>query len=127
MIVVGRWGKMAKSFLIVDDTLFMRVKLRGLLEKWGYQVVGEAVNGLEAIAKFTELRPDIVLLDITMPEMDGLVALKELKKIDPQAIVVMVSAMGQERSVKEAIVSGAKTFIVKPFQDDKMQEVLARL
>lgn len=118
---------MSKRFLIVDDTLFMRIKLRGLLEKWGYQVVGEGVNGLEAVAKFTELRPDVVLMDITMPEMDGLAALKEIKKIDPKAVVVMVSAMGQERSVKEAIVSGARNFVVKPFQDDKIQEVLARL
>ncbi|MBP2629282.1 MAG: two-component system response regulator [Firmicutes bacterium] len=118
---------MAKRVLIVDDTLFMRIKLRGLLEKWGYEVVGEGVNGLEAVAKFTELRPDFVLMDITMPEMDGLAALKEIKKIDSKAVVVMVSAMGQERSVKEAIVSGARNFVIKPFQDDKIQDVLARL
>jgi len=118
---------MSKSVLIVDDTMFMRIKLRGLLEKWGYQVVGEGVNGLDAVEKFTALRPDIVLMDITMPEMDGITALKEIKKIDPKAVVVMVSAMGQERSVKEAIVAGARNFVIKPFQDDKIQDVLARL
>jgi two-component system chemotaxis response regulator CheY len=118
---------MAKSILIVDDTLFMRIKLRGLLEKWGYQVVGEAINGIEAVEKFTTLRPDIVLMDITMPEMDGITSLKEIKKREPNACVVMVSAMGQESSVKEAIVAGARNFVIKPFQDDKIQEVLERL
>lgn len=118
---------MAKKILIVDDTLFMRVKLKGLLEKWGYQIVGEGANGLEAIDKFKALSPDIILMDITMPEMDGISALKEIKSIDPKAIVVMVSAMGQESSVKEAIMAGARNFVVKPFQDDKIQDVLARL
>jgi len=118
---------MSKRILIVDDTLFMRVKLKGLLEKCGYQVVGEAANGLEAIDKFKVLSPDIVLMDITMPEMDGISALKEIKSIETKAIVVMVSAMGQERSVKEAIAAGARNFVVKPFQDDKIKDVLARL
>ena len=125
--MVGRWKNMSKRILIVDDTLFMRIKLKSLLEKCGYQVVGEAANGLEAIDKFKVLSPDIVLMDITMPEMDGISALKEIKSIDPKAIVVMVSAMGQERSVKEAIAAGARNFVVKPFQDDKIKDVLARL
>lgn len=118
---------MTKRILIVDDTIFMRVKLKSLLEKWGYEVLGEAVNGLDAVEKFTELRPDVVLMDITMPEMDGIAALKEIKKIDPKAVVVMVSAMGQERSVKEAVLAGARNFVIKPFQDDKIQEVLSKL
>ena len=83
---------MSKRILIVDDTLFMRVKMKGLLEKWGYQVVGEGANGREAVGKFKELRPDIVLMDITMPEMDGIAALKEIMAFDAQATVVMVSA-----------------------------------
>lgn len=118
---------MTKRILIVDDTIFMRVKLRSLLEKWGYEVLGEAVNGLDAVAKFTDLRPDIVLMDITMPEMDGIAALKEIRKIDPKAVVIMVSAMGQERSVKEAVLAGAQNFVIKPFQDDKIQAVLSKL
>lgn len=118
---------MAKRFLIIDDAMFMRMKLKGLLETGGHQVVGEGVNGLEAIAKFTELRPDVVLMDITMPEMDGIEALKAIKKIDRQAVVVMVSAVGQDRSVKEAVIAGAHNFIIKPFQDEKFHEMLAKL
>jgi len=118
---------MGKRVLIVDDTLFMRLKLKTLLEQWEYQVVGEGANGLEAVTKYTELRPDFVLMDITMPEMDGIEALKEIKKIDAKAVVIMVSAMGQERAVKEAILSGARSFVIKPFKDDKMQEVLSKL
>lgn len=118
---------MSKRILIVDDTLFMRVKLRGLLEKSGYQVVGEGANGREAVEKYKELRPDIVLLDITMPEMDGISALKEIKAFDAKATVVMVSALGQESFVMEAIRSGARNYLVKPFEENKFQEVLARL
>jgi len=118
---------MFKRILIVDDTIFMRVKMKGLLEKWGYQVVGEGANGLEAVEKFKELVPDLVLMDITMPEMDGLAALKEIRAFDAKANVIMVSAMGQERFVMEAIRSGARNYLVKPFQEDKFQEMLARL
>ena len=118
---------MAKRFLIVDDAVFMRMKLKVLLEQCGHEVVGEGANGLEAVAKFTQLRPDVVLMDITMPEMDGIEALKEIKKIDPKAVVVMVSAMGQERSVKDAVMAGARNFIIKPFQDEKFHEMLGKL
>ncbi len=118
---------MAKRFLIVDDAVFMRMKLKVLLEQCGHEVVGEGGNGVEAVAKFNQLRPDVVLMDITMPEMDGITALKEIKKIDPKAVVVMVSAIGQERSVKDAVIAGARNFIIKPFQDDKFQEVIGKL
>ncbi|WP_378954485.1 response regulator [Pelosinus sp. sgz500959] len=118
---------MSKRILIVDDTLFMRVKIKGLLEKWGYQVVGEGANGREAVDKFKELQPDIILMDITMPEMDGIAALKEIKNLDAKAIVIMISALGQESFVMEAIRSGARNYLVKPLQENKFQEVLASL
>ena len=118
---------MSKRILIADDTLFMRVKMKSLLEKLGYQVVGEGSNGREAVDKYKELRPDIVLMDITMPEMDGIAALKEIKAFDAKAIVVMVSALGQESIVMDAIRSGARNYVVKPFQDNKIQELLATL
>ena len=118
---------MFRRVLVVDDTLFMRVKLKGLLEKWGHQVVGEAANGREAIEKFKELGPDVVLMDITMPVMDGIAALKEIKAFDAKAAVIMVSALGQESFVMDAIRSGARNYLVKPVQDNKLQEVLARL
>jgi len=118
---------MSKRILIVDDTLFMRVKLRGLLEKWGQQVVGEGANGREAVEKYKELQPDLVLMDITMPEMDGIAALKEIRAFDAKANVIMVSALGQESFVMEAVRSGARNYLVKPLQDNKLQEVLARL
>lgn len=118
---------MSKRILVVDDTLFMRVKLKGLLEKWEHQVVGEAANGLEAVEKFKELGPDIVLMDITMPVMDGIVALKKIKAFDEKATVIMVSALGQESSVMEAIRAGACNYLVKPIQDNKLQQLLERL
>lgn len=118
---------MSKRILIVDDTLFMRIKLRGLLEKWGYQVAGEAADGREAVEKFKELQPDLVLMDITMPEMDGISALKEIIAFDAKATVVMVSALGQESFVMEAIRSGARNYLVKPVQDGKLQDMLERV
>lgn len=107
-----------KRILIVDDAVFMRVSLKTMLEKNGFEVIGEAVNGLEAIEKYTNLKPDIVTMDITMPEMTGIEAVKAIKKIDSNAKVIMVSAMGQESLVKEAIINGAKGFIVKPFKEE---------
>ena len=118
---------MSKRVLIVDDTLFMRVKLKSLLKNCECEIVGEAENGLQAIEQFKLLRPDITTMDITMPEMDGVTALREIKSIDPSAKIVMVSAMGQEDIVKEAIKGGARHFIVKPFQDDKVKEVISRI
>ena len=113
---------MGKRILLVDDAVFMRMKLKDILEKNGYEVVGEAQNGLEAIEKYKTERPDLVTMDITMPEMDGVTALKEIKKIDPKAKVIMCSAMGQQSMVMDAIQAGAIDFIVKPFDNDRVIE-----
>ena len=113
--------------LVVDDAMFMRMMLKDILSKNEYEVCGEAANGREAIDKYIELRPDLVLLDITMPEMDGITALKEIKHIDPQAVVVVCSAMGQQNMVIEAIQNGALDFIVKPFQQNRVIESLKRI
>ena len=116
-----------KRVLIVDDAAFMRMSIRTMLQNYDFEVVGEAENGLMAIEKYKELQPDIVTLDITMPEMDGLQALREIKKIDPAASVVMVSALGQEARMKEAIIYGAKGFIVKPFKEEIIVSALSKL
>ena len=113
--------------LIVDDAAFMRISIKNMLTKNGYEVVGEAENGAIGVEMFKSLSPDIVTMDITMPEMDGLQALKEIVKLDPKAKVVMVSAMGQEAMVRDAIVSGAKGFIVKPFKEDGIITALKKL
>jgi len=118
---------MAKKVLITDDALFMRVTLRNILTKGGYEVVAEAVNGLDSVEKYLEHKPDLVTMDITMPEMDGISALKEIRKHDPQAIVMMCTAMGQKAMVMEAVSAGAKDFIVKPFQPDKVIEAVQKL
>jgi len=117
---------MSKRIMIVDDAIFMRMKLKDILEKNGYEVVAEAQNGADAIEKFKSERPEIVTMDITMPEMDGIQALKGIKKIDPQARVVMCSAMGQQAMVMEAIQSGAVDFIVKPFETDRVLDALVK-
>lgn len=116
-----------KRILIVDDAAFMRLSLRTVLEKNGYTVIGEAENGQKAIVKFVDLKPDIITMDITMPDMDGVTALKEIMKIDKDAKVVMISAMGQESKVREAVVAGAKSFIVKPFKDEHILKTLSKL
>lgn len=116
-----------KRVLIVDDAAFMRMSLRKIMEENGFEVVGEAENGRTGVEKFNELRPDIVTLDITMPEMDGLTALKAMMQIDPQANVIIVSAMGQESYVRESIMAGAKNFIVKPFNKEHVLKVLNSL
>ena len=113
--------------LIIDDAAFMRISIKNMLTKNGYEVIGEAENGAIGVDMYKELKPDIVTMDITMPEMSGLEALKEINKIDPQAKVVMVSAMGQEAMVRDAIVSGAKGFIVKPFKEDGIIAALKKL
>lgn len=112
--------------LIADDAAFMRMMIRDILTKNGIEVIGEAVNGKDAIAKYRELKPDIITLDITMPEMDGLQALKEIKKEFPDAKCLMCSAMGQQAMVIDAIQSGAKDFIVKPFQADRVIEAVTK-
>jgi len=116
-----------KKILIVDDAAFMRVTLKTMLEKNGFNVVGEAPNGLEGVKKYAELSPDIVTMDITMPELDGLQALKKIKEINPKAKVVMISAMGQESMVKESILSGASGFLVKPFKEEAVIKAIGNL
>jgi two-component system chemotaxis response regulator CheY len=118
---------MAKRILITDDALFMRVTLKNILTQNGYEVVGEAANGVESVELYKSLKPDVVTMDITMPEMDGLQALKEIRAHDPQANVVMCTAMGQKSMVVDAIQAGAKDFIVKPFQPDRVLEAMAKL
>ncbi|MDR1619352.1 MAG: response regulator [Clostridiales bacterium] len=116
-----------KRVLVVDDAAFMRVSIKNMLAKHGYEVCGEAENGEIAVQKYKELDPDIVTMDITMPEKDGLQSLKEILAITPTANVVMISAMGQESMVREAIISGAKGFIVKPFKEDVIINALNSL
>ena len=115
---------MAKRILIVDDAVFMRMKLKDILEKNGYEVAGEAQNGQEAFDKYQAEKPDLVTMDITMPEVDGLDALKMIKQADPNAKVVMCSAMGQQGMVMDAIKSGAVDFIVKPFDTERVIQSL---
>ena len=118
---------MAKNILICDDAAFMRMMIKDILTKNGYNIAGEAENGAKAVEKYTELKPDLVLMDITMPEMDGIEALKKIKEIDPNASVIMCSAMGQQAMVIEAIQSGAKDFIVKPFQAERVLEAVKKV
>jgi two-component system chemotaxis response regulator CheY len=117
---------MANRILVVDDAAFMRMMIRDILSKNGYEVVGEAQDGAQAIEKFKELNPDLITMDITMPEMDGITALKEIRKIDSNAKVIMCSAMGQQAMVIDAIQAGAKDFIVKPFQADRVIEAIKK-
>ncbi len=118
---------MAKNILICDDAAFMRMMIKDILTKNGYNVAGEAENGLKAVEKYKEVSPDLVLMDITMPEMDGIQALKEIKKLDAGAKVIMCSAMGQQAMVIEAIQSGAKDFIVKPFQAERVIDAVKKV
>lgn len=113
--------------LIVDDAAFMRMTIRKMLEANGYAVAGEAENGVEAVQKYMELQPDAVMLDITMPEMNGVEALKRIKEHDPKARVIICSAMGQQAMVAQAIQYGAKDFIVKPFEADRLIAAVKRV
>ncbi len=117
---------MAK-ILIVDDAAFMRMMVKDTLNKGGYDDVVEAVDGADAVEKFKEISPDLVIMDITMPNKDGLEALKEIKAINPSSNVIMCSAMGQESMVIEAIKSGAKDFIVKPFKADRVLKTVSSI
>jgi two-component system chemotaxis response regulator CheY len=117
---------MAKRILITDDAFFMRVTLKNILTQNGFEVVGEASNGREAVELYEQLKPDVVFMDITMPEMDGLAALKAIRSKDPNAYVVMCTAMGQKQIVLEAIQHGAKDFIVKPFQPERIVEAVQK-
>lgn len=115
------------KILITDDTLFMRVTLKGILGANGFADFLEAENGEEAVQKFIEHRPDLVLMDITMPVMDGITALRKIREIDPNAKIVMCSAMGQKEMVLEAVQAGARDFILKPFQNDRVIESVRKL
>jgi len=112
--------------LVVDDAAFMRKMVSDALTKGGHEVVGEAGNGVEAVAQYQSLKPEVTTLDITMPEKDGLAALKEIIALDPGARVVMCSALGQESKVLESIKAGAKDFVVKPFQADRVIEAVGK-
>ncbi|AGX43394.1 chemotaxis protein CheY [Clostridium saccharobutylicum DSM 13864] len=116
-----------KRVLIVDDAAFMRVTLKSMLENNGFEVVGEAENGIIGVQKYVELNPDVVTMDITMPEMSGIDALKEMKKINPNVKVVMISAMGQDMLIRESVIAGAKSFIVKPFKEEFMVKTLTQV
>ena len=112
--------------LVVDDAAFMRKMVSDALAKGGHEVIGQAGNGVEALEQFRELRPDLMTLDITMPEKDGLATLKDLMELDPSAKVIMCSALGQESKVLESIKLGAKDFVVKPFQPDRVIDAVAK-
>lgn len=114
-----------KRVLVVDDAAFMRLTLKTMLERNGFEVIGEAANGKEAIEKFKILKPEIITMDITMPDMDGIQSLGEIIKFDPKANVIMLSAMGQEQRIREAITLGAKGFIVKPFKEENLIKALS--
>jgi two-component system chemotaxis response regulator CheY len=116
-----------KRVLVVDDAAFMRMAIKMILNGNGFEVIGEAENGAIAVKKYKELKPDIVTMDITMPEMTGLEALKEIREFDPEAKVIMVSAMGQEGMVRETIMLGAKSFIIKPFKNDHVIQTLNKI
>lgn len=115
---------MSKKVLIVDDASFMRMMIKDILTKNDYEVVGEAADGNEAVEQYKETAPDIVTMDITMPDKDGIEAVKEIMEIDSNALVIMCSAMGQQAMVMEAIQAGAKDFIVKPFQQERVLQAL---
>jgi len=114
------------TILVVDDAAFMRMRMSKILTEAGYEVI-QAENGLEAVQKYQALRPDAVLMDITMPEMDGLTALKEIRAFDPSARVAMVTALGQQQIVLEAVKNGAKDFLVKPTEGDRVLAAVAKL
>lgn len=118
---------MAKNVMVVDDAAFMRMMIKDILSKNGYNIVGEAENGKKAVDTYAECKPDLVLMDITMPEMDGIQALKAIRGNDPNAAIIMCSAMGQQAMVIEAIQSGAKDFIVKPFQAERVLEAVKKV
>lgn len=115
--------------LVVDDAMFMRSMIKDILTNAGgrYEVIGEANNGREAVARFRELQPDLVTMDIVMPQMDGIEATREILKLNPSANVVICSSMGQEALVVESISAGAKDFIVKPFTAERVLQVLAKV
>jgi two-component system chemotaxis response regulator CheY len=117
---------MATRVLVVDDAAFMRMMIKDILTKNDFEIVGEASNGTEALEKYKELKPDLTTMDITMPEKDGISAVKDIRAFDSSAKIIMCSAMGQQAMVIEAIQAGAKDFIVKPFQPDRVVEAMRK-
>ncbi len=110
--------------LVVDDAAFMRLTIKQMLEAHGHTMIGEAADGLEAVSKFAALKPEVVFLDITMPEMNGIEALRLIKEMDPKAKIIICSAMGQQAMVAQAVQYGAKDFIVKPFEEHRLIRAL---
>jgi len=126
-VCFGQGGGKLARILICDDSLFMRYVLRKILENGGHEVIGEAENGLEAIEKYKEFMPELATMDITMPEMDGIRALENIKREIPEAKIIMVSAMGQESMVKEAIHYGASDFIIKPLKEGRVLHAIEKV
>lgn len=118
---------MAAKVLIVDDAAFMRMLIKDILEKNGFEVIGEANNGIKAVELYKKEKPDVVTMDITMPDMDGIEAVKAIRAFDPAAKIIMCSAMGQQTMVMDAIRAGARDFIVKPFQPDRVIEAIRKV
>ena len=118
---------MGVRVMVVDDALFMRNMLKDIFTKAGHDVIGEAANGEEAIAQYAELKPDLVTMDIVMPQKSGIEALQEIRRSDPDACIVMCSALGQDALVVEAVQAGAKDFIVKPFKEERVLDVVRRV
>jgi len=114
---------MSKRILIVDDAAFMRMMIKDILSKNGFEVVGEAADGLQAVEKYNELKPDLVTMDVTMPVMTGIAAVKKIIPEFPNAKIIMVTALGQQKLIVEAIESGAKDFITKPFEPERLRAV----
>lgn len=112
------------KILVVDDSLFMRQMLKNILPKDKFEIVGEATTGREALEKYSNLNPDLITMDITMPDMDGIAAVKEILKINSEAKIIMCSAMGQKPMIKEALEAGAKDFIIKPFDKEKAIKII---
>ncbi len=117
---------MAKKILIVDDAVFMRMMLKGILEPYGYEIVGEAEDGDKAVELFKQLKPDLVTMDIIMTNMGGIESLREIKRIDNNAKVVVISAVDQRQALLETIRLGAKDFIVKPFEEERVLSVVKK-
>jgi two-component system, chemotaxis family, chemotaxis protein CheY len=115
------------NILVVDDAAFMRTMIKDILIKGGYNIIGEAVNGIDSIEKYSILKPDLVMMDITMPEMEGIEALRRIKQNDPIAKIIMCSALGKQLIVVEAIQAGAKDFLVKPFQPERVLETINKV
>jgi two-component system chemotaxis response regulator CheY len=117
---------LGKKILIVDDAAFMRMMIKNIITKHGYEVAGEAENGKQAVSLYSEVKPDLVTMDITMPEMDGIESVKAIRSIDKEANIIMISAMGQQAMVMDAIQAGARDFIVKPFQQERVIQAIER-